>query len=47
MRKRAIPLLRISTTDDAASALRRFLAKPHTKKADYTRRVVAAGKVVV
>jgi len=46
MRKRAIPLLRISTTDDAASALRRFLAKPSTKNANKTSRVVAV-KVAV
>jgi uncharacterized protein (DUF58 family) len=32
MRKRAIPLLRISTTDDAASALRRYFSKSRNRK---------------
>ncbi len=32
MRKRAIPLLRVSTTDDASLALRRFFAAPTSSK---------------
>ena len=35
MQQRAIPLLRISTTDDAAISLRRFLASPVSSSAHY------------
>ena len=47
MRKRAIPLLQISTTDDAASALRRYFSKSRTKKSKAGRAKMARENIQV
>ena len=45
MRKRAIPLLLISTTEDAASALRRYFSKSRSRKSQISRNELTREKI--